>query len=81
MPALDHNLNNWSSYFHVTPNLFPMRQQCVVPLAVEVSALEIQCRQFGIGDVDTGGVMISVERRANLQPGLRGPATRNQRGS
>ena len=49
--------------------LFALRQERVVPIAVELVALETQPRQFVIADLGTGGVVPGIEFGANSQPG------------
>src|ERR1039458_3389593 len=41
----------------------------VVPIAVEVIALEVDQCQFFVGDLRAGGVLGRIEFGANLQPG------------
>ena len=42
----------------------------VVPLAMKLMASEIDGFEFGIGDLDAGGIDIFVELAANFQAGL-----------
>src|SRR5437867_3227226 len=47
-----------------------IRRDSVIPLAVELGALDIDCGHLGVGDDNAAGVLASVEFAAHGEAGL-----------